>query len=99
MSTNALIYIDGIPVINATVRNMGRDGAYVETRGPVLSRGTAVDLELRLRMPGTEKRYRLPAMVMHHDTDGMGLLFRHLQDKDIRDIETLAQQERTHHAA
>jgi hypothetical protein len=89
MRADALIYIDGVPVINATIRNIGRDGAYVETRGPVLARGTAVDLELCLRLRGTERRHRLPALVVHIDTDGMGVMFRRLRRQDLNDIETL----------
>ena len=61
----------------AHARNISQDGMYVRTNHLTLPRGNM--LELQLRRWGRE--WLIPAIVVHDDTRGVGLMFRETQSE------------------
>jgi hypothetical protein len=96
---DAMLYFQGLPVMQATVCNIGLDGAYVETPDAGLPRGTALELEFELSDHSPKSRHRLPALVMHQSLEGMGLMFRNFQQNAFEDIHAYLFQDRRHDAA
>ena len=60
----------------ARIKNIGYDGALIESESVVFPMGATVELEFMLNADGRKNRFRLPAMVIHCSADGMGLMFR-----------------------
>jgi hypothetical protein len=62
---------------SAHVRNLSTDGMFLDVQSVTLPTGTLVELELEL--DSGSKDLRIPAMVVHHDGSGIGVMFRHSQ--------------------
>ena len=62
---------------SAHARNISREGIHVETHQITLPRGTMVELEIRL----WGREWLIPAIVVHGDRHGVGLMFREAQSE------------------
>jgi len=57
---------------SARGRNLSDQGMYLEVSNLTLPTGTLVVLEVR----DTDREWRLPAVVVHQDSTGIGVMFR-----------------------
>jgi len=64
-------------------RNLSTDGMYLEVRSLTLPTGTLVELELDA---GARDRY-VPALVVHRDHGGIGVMFRDPQTELLRELD------------
>ena len=62
---------------SAHLRNLSTDGMILDVQSVTLPTGTLVELELE--MDSGSKDLRIPAMVVHHDGLGIGVMFRYSQ--------------------
>lgn len=70
-SAEVLLYLKGLPVASGRVRNVSRDGMFVQMPGVTLGCNDYVELEMRVTREGD---VRLPAMVVHGNACGIGLV-------------------------
>lgn len=59
----------------AQARNLSEQGMYLEVRALTLPTGTLVELE----MDCLDKEWLIPAVVVHHQAGGIGVIFREPQ--------------------
>lgn len=60
------------PFLTATARNMSAGGMFLSVKALTLPAGTLIELELR----ALGKRWLLPAIVIHGDSTGIGVMFQ-----------------------
>ena len=80
------IVSSGQPAQQATCRDLGFGGLFVETDPQALSLNEGLDIDLNLRpgaVAGTE-HFRLPARVVRLNAYGAGLMFSGLRIENIR---------------
>jgi len=65
--------------------NLSQEGIFLETRNLTLPRGTMLDLEIRR----WGREWLIPAIVVHGNSRGVGLMFREAQP-DLYDLEVEA---------
>ena len=76
LSIGVLLYQNGIPVARCRTRNVGAEGMFVDCGSAICAKNAVIDVEFEAPAGnGENKRYSLPAMVMHVCEDGMGLIF------------------------
>jgi hypothetical protein len=63
-------------------RNLSSDGMYLEVRSVTLPTGTLVELEL----DSGETDRLIPALVVHRDRRGIGVMFRDPQTELLREL-------------
>ena len=75
VSMNVLLYHDNIPVVHCKTLNIGADGMFVRTGALKYGTNTMLKVEFDAgKTPGTQSHI-IPAMVVHHAKEGMGLMF------------------------
>ncbi|MFP4603092.1 MAG: PilZ domain-containing protein [Halochromatium sp.] len=60
------------PFLTATARNVSAGGMFLSVKALTLPTGTPIELELRC----LGKRWLLPAIVIHGDNSGIGVMFK-----------------------
>ncbi len=68
-----LLYKHGVPVQGGTCRNLGLGGLYIETSERDWHKNEYLEVEIYDGRRG--EAMRLPAVVVHFDTGGAGLMF------------------------
>jgi len=66
------LYQDGLLLSEGVSRDLGLEGMFVYADSPLLTQHMLLELELALR---AERLYRLQALVVHADPQGVGLMF------------------------
>jgi hypothetical protein len=67
------------------LRDIGVYGAFLETKSFALTKGTNLELVLKIRSGGKPTHCRLPAEVIRVEEDGVAVMFGDL-DEDLYDI-------------
>lgn len=75
ITLDVLIFHQGLPIGRGRTRNIGREGMFIETKKKDFPEGTVLDMELDIDTDKGEQRIRLPALVIHRNREGMGLMF------------------------
>jgi hypothetical protein len=70
------------PFLGANARNLSPNGMFLAVRALTLPVGTRVELEVRC----VGKRWLLPAIVIHGDSSGLGVMFRQPQPALFREL-------------
>lgn len=76
---------DGSEIKKCRLRDISLDGAYIETKNFALTKGTKLDLVLRILRKGQTAACPLPAEVVRAEKGGAALIFTNL-DKDANSI-------------
>ncbi len=63
------------PFLTATARSISAGGMFLSVKALTLPTGTQIELELR----ALGKRWLLPAIVIHGDNNGIGVMFQTAQ--------------------
>lgn len=66
----------------AQARNLSSDGMYLDVQSVTLPTGTLVELELDFQ--GRDRL--IPAVVVHHQGSGVGVMFRNTQTRLLREL-------------
>lgn len=69
------VYYQGNPPINAQVRNLAREGMFIDLAGETLPRGCLLRLVFKIPDQDTQA-FRVPAMVIHNNHGGIGVMFQ-----------------------
>lgn len=75
MTLDVLIFHQGLPMGRGRTRNIGREGMFIETEITDFPEGTTLDVEVDVDTGQGEQRVRLPALVIHRNDEGIGLMF------------------------
>ncbi|NIR58275.1 MAG: PilZ domain-containing protein [Gammaproteobacteria bacterium] len=75
LGIDALLYHNGVPVVRGRTRDIGLEGAYVETGASMHDPGAELELELALRSETGIERHRTVARVRHVSRAGLGVAF------------------------
>lgn len=67
---------------NARARNLSEQGMYLDVRAITLPTGTLIELELDC----LGQAWRIPAVVVHHQARGVGVMFRDPQPELYRGL-------------
>lgn len=67
---------------NAQGRNLSEQGMYLDVRAITLPTGTLIELELEC----LGQEWRVPAIVVHHQVNGIGVMFRDPQPELYRGL-------------
>ncbi len=71
---------DGVESTKCRLRHISVDGAFVETKNFPLTKGTNLELVLKIRSGGKPRHCRLPAEVIRVEDDGAALMFGNLDE-------------------
>ncbi len=71
---------DGVESTKCRLRHISVDGAFVETKNFPLTKGTSLELVLKIRSGGKPTHCRLPAEVIRVEDDGAALMFGNLDE-------------------
>ncbi|MFQ6024656.1 MAG: PilZ domain-containing protein [Acidiferrobacterales bacterium] len=69
---------DGVELRKCTLRDIGLQGAFVETKNFPLAEGAETELVIRLNREGKRVHCRFPATVVRTESDGAALRFTEL---------------------
>ena len=72
---NVLLYHNNIPVVHCKTRNIGADGMFVRTGSLKYGTNTILKVEFKPEEGKGSLSHIIPALVVHHANDGMGLMF------------------------
>ncbi len=75
-----LVY-DGIQLTKCRLRDIGFDGAFIETKNFVLAKGTHTEVVLKIRRGGEPTLCRLPAKVVGVERGGAAVMFGDLDEQ------------------
>jgi hypothetical protein len=81
-----LIYKNGLPVQSGVSRNLGLGGVYVEAGGREWRRNECLEVEF---IGCSRSGMRLPAVVVHQSTRGLGLMFDGISPEQQRELRVL----------
>jgi hypothetical protein len=70
------------PFLTATARNVSAGGMFLSVKALTLPTGTPIELELRC----LGKRWLLPAIVIHGNNSGIGVMFKSPQAELFHDL-------------
>lgn len=70
------------PFLTATARNVSAGGLFLSVKALTLPTGTPIELEFRC----LGKRWLLPALVIHGDNSGIGVMFTSPQSELFHDL-------------
>ena len=70
------------PFLTATARNVSAGGMFLSVKALTLPTGTPIELELRC----LGKRWLLPAIVIHGDNSGIGVMFESPQSALFKEL-------------
>jgi len=71
---------DGVESAKCRLRHISVDGAFIETKNFPLTKGTNLELVLKIRRGGKPRHCRLPAEVIRVEDDGAALMFGNLDE-------------------
>jgi len=71
---------DGVESAKCRLRHISVDGAFIETKNFPLTKGTDLELVLKIRSGGKATHCRLPAEVIRVEDDGAALMFGSLDE-------------------
>ena len=71
---------DGTELAKCGLRHISVDGAFIETKSFPLTKGTNLELVLKIRSGGKPTHCRLPAEVIRVEEDGAALMFGRLDE-------------------
>lgn len=71
---------------SATGRNISAEGMFLELQNLTLPTGTLIELEFQT----PDHNWRLPALVVHHHSGGIGVLFRDPQPQLLGSLDLLS---------
>ncbi len=72
---------DGVEMKKYRLRDISLDGAFLETKNFALTKGTNLEVVLKIRSGGKATYCRLPAMVIRAEEDGAAVMFAHLDEQ------------------
>jgi hypothetical protein len=72
---NVLLYHNNIPVVHCKTVNIGADGMFVRTGALRYGTNTMLKVEFKPGETQEVQSHMIPAMVVHHSREGMGLMF------------------------
>lgn len=75
VTINVLLYHNNIPVVHCKTRNIGADGMFVQTGSLKYGTNTMLKVEFKPDEGKDNHSHIIPALVVHHANDGMGLMF------------------------
>lgn len=85
IALNAQIYRQGTLVGTGKTRDFGLGGTFVETRWVGYAKNTPLEVKMTLlNGKGKRKQFRLPAVVVHHNGEGLGLMFHALDGEAVQ---------------
>ncbi|MDQ2696407.1 MAG: PilZ domain-containing protein [Pseudomonadota bacterium] len=85
ITLNAQIYRHGALVGTGKTRDLGLGGTFVKTRWVGYAENTPLEVKMTLRNgKGKRRQFRLPAVVIHHNGEGLGLMFHALDGEAIQ---------------
>ncbi len=76
---------DGVELRNCTLRDIGLQGAFIETKNFFLAEGADVELVVQFRREGKHLHCRLPAKVVRTAPNGAALQFAEL-DQHVQEV-------------
>lgn len=85
------LYARGSLYARGVCRNLGQEGAYITTEPTRFRRNALIEVEFLA--PGWGRTLRLPAMVVHFCSDGVGLNFDGLSPEHAQALRQLMQQQ------
>ena len=71
----------GAELVKCRLRHISVDGAFIETKDFSLTKGTNLELVLKVRRGGKPRHCRLPAEVIRAEEDGAALMFGRLDER------------------
>lgn len=77
-----MLYHDNRPIAECSVKNVCRDGMFVQTGDIPLQPETRLDIEFEAAATGRQTRARLPASVVYQSDQGLGLRFMEPTTRD-----------------
>ncbi len=81
LQLSVLIYRQGLPVQAGRTRDISMEGAFVETRYMKCRKHDCLDVEFLQTGPDGCERFRVKALVVRRDKDGIGFEFAALEAK------------------
>ncbi|WP_455207398.1 PilZ domain-containing protein [Kaarinaea lacus] len=75
VAMNVLLYHNNIPVIHCKTLNIGADGMFVHTGALKYGTNTMLKVEFKRETNPVSQSFTMPAMVVHHSREGLGLMF------------------------
>ncbi len=72
---------DGVEMKKCRLRDISLDGAFLETKNFALTKGTNLEVVLKIRSGGKATHCRLPAMVIRAERGGAAVMFAHLDEQ------------------
>lgn len=85
ITLNTQIYRHGALVGTGKTRDLGLGGTFIKTRWVGYAENTPLEVKMTLRNgKGKRKPFRLPAVVIHHNGEGLGLMFHALDGETIQ---------------
>ncbi len=72
---------DSMEIKKCRLRDIGFDGAFIETKNFALAKGTHMDLVLRIRRDGETSACRVPAKIVRTERGGAALMFADLEEQ------------------
>ncbi|OYV77687.1 MAG: hypothetical protein B7Z66_02935 [Chromatiales bacterium 21-64-14] len=89
VALDAVLLPQDSPLERCRTRDIGLEGAFLCTRQPRFRTGTRLDVEFLVPRDGELARRCLPALVIHHAEDGLGVMFLAFDQQTFRSIEEL----------
>ena len=75
VAMNILLYHNNIPVVHCNTLNIGADGMFVRTGALKYGTNTMLKVEFKREANPVSQSFTMPAMVVHHSDEGLGLMF------------------------
>ncbi|WP_455220808.1 PilZ domain-containing protein [Kaarinaea lacus] len=75
VAMDVLLYHNNVPVVHCKTRNIGADGMFVRTGSLKFGTNTMLKVEFKPGEGRDQHCHMMPALVVHHANDGMGLMF------------------------
>lgn len=75
VAMNVLLYHNNVPVVHCKTENIGADGMFVSTGDLKYGTNSILKVEFVAGAGQDARSHMIPAMVVHHNNHGMGLMF------------------------
>ncbi|MGD8572355.1 MAG: PilZ domain-containing protein [Gammaproteobacteria bacterium] len=86
VSYRVTLYRDKMPVAVCATKNISLGGLFVATGPLVYPKNTTLEVDIKLDTEQGAARYRLPACVVFHSQEGVGLMFLESSDEVLDNI-------------
>ena len=84
-----LVYHETVPVARACAENISLDGMFIRSQPLHFPNKTSLEVEVELTRHGQAQRYRIPALVVHSEAGGAGLMFQRVNTSVMDVLEEL----------